>query len=78
MLEKLKQRWKVNGLNLVLVIFTFALGGSLCGYAGRRILELTAIEKGIVVGNNLPYTGYPALAHLRFADQHPVRAIFFF
>ncbi len=47
MLEKLKQHWKVNGVNLVLIILTFALGGSLCGYAGRKILELITIEKGI-------------------------------
>ncbi len=46
MLDKLKARWKVNGLNLLLIISTFALGGSLCGYAGRRILLLTGLEKG--------------------------------
>jgi formyltetrahydrofolate-dependent phosphoribosylglycinamide formyltransferase len=46
MLKKLQQRWKVNGLNLVLIITTFALGGSLCGYAGRKILLLTNLEKG--------------------------------
>ena len=46
MFDKLKQRWKVNGLNLVLIIATFALGGSLCGYAGRRVLMLTGLEKG--------------------------------
>lgn len=46
MFEKLKQRWKVNGINLVLIITTFALGGSLCGYAGRRLLMLTGLEKG--------------------------------
>jgi len=46
MFEKLKQRWKVNGVNLVLIIATFALGGSLCGYAGRKILMLTGLEKG--------------------------------
>jgi len=47
MLEKLKARWKVNGINLVLIIATFALGGSLCGWAGRRLLLLTGLEKGI-------------------------------
>jgi len=47
MLEKLKARWKVNGVNLVLIIATFALGGSLCGWAGRRLLLLTGLEKGI-------------------------------
>jgi len=46
MFEKLKARWKVNSLNLLLVIATFALGGSLCGYAGRKILLLTGLEKG--------------------------------
>jgi hypothetical protein len=46
MFEKLKARWKVNGINLVLIIATFALGGSLCGYAGRQILLLTNLEKG--------------------------------
>ncbi len=46
MFDKLKARWKVNGINLLLIISTFALGGSLCGYAGRRILLLTGLEKG--------------------------------
>ena len=46
MFEKLKQRWKVNGINLVLIIATFALGGSLCGYAGRKILMMAGLEKG--------------------------------
>ena len=46
MFEKLKQRWKVNGLNLVLIIATFALGGSFCGYAGRKILMMTGLGKG--------------------------------
>lgn len=47
MLLKLQQRWKVNEVNLILIIFTFALGGSLTGFAGRKILELTPIDKGI-------------------------------
>jgi formyltetrahydrofolate-dependent phosphoribosylglycinamide formyltransferase len=47
MFEKLKSRWKVNGINLLLIIATFALGGSLCGYAGRKILLLTGLDKGI-------------------------------
>jgi formyltetrahydrofolate-dependent phosphoribosylglycinamide formyltransferase len=48
MFEKLKQRWKVNGVNLVLIIATFALGGSLCGYAARKLLLFTNLEKGIL------------------------------
>ncbi len=48
MFEKLKQRWKVNGLNLLLIIVTFALGGSLCGYTGRALLSFTSIERGVI------------------------------
>lgn len=48
MFQKLKEKWKVNGLNLLLILTTFALGGSLCGYAGRKILLLTGLEKGVV------------------------------
>ena len=47
MFKKLKAHWKVNGINLLLIIATFALGGSLCGYAGRKLLLLTNVEKGI-------------------------------
>lgn len=46
MLKKLQQHWKVNGLHLTLIIATFAMGGSLCGYAGRKILLLLNMEKG--------------------------------
>lgn len=47
MFEKLKKHWQVNGLNLALIIATFALGGSLCGYIGRKLLLLTGMEKDI-------------------------------
>jgi hypothetical protein len=47
MLKKLQEKWKVSGLNLLLIITTFALGGSLCGYVGRKLLGLTNIDKGI-------------------------------
>ncbi len=46
MLNKLKQRWGVNETKLVLIICTFALGGSMCGYLGRELLLLTGIEQG--------------------------------
>ena len=48
MFEKLKQRWQVNSINLVLVIFTFAFGGSLCGFAGRKLMGLTGLGKGFL------------------------------
>ncbi len=48
MLKKLQERWHVNGWNLLLIIATFAVGGSLCGFLGRRLLLLTNLEKGVV------------------------------
>jgi len=46
MLEGLQKKWKVKGLQLILIICTFAIGGSLTGYAGRKILMLTGLESG--------------------------------
>ena len=38
-LWKLKHKWQVkNILQVILILCTFALGGSLCGYLGRKIL----------------------------------------
>jgi formyltetrahydrofolate-dependent phosphoribosylglycinamide formyltransferase len=48
MFKKLKQHWKVNDISLLLIIATFALGGSLCGYAGRKILSVTGIDSGVL------------------------------
>ena len=48
MFQKLQSKWKVTGGRLLLIIVTFALGGSLCGYAGRKILQLTSLEKGFL------------------------------
>jgi formyltetrahydrofolate-dependent phosphoribosylglycinamide formyltransferase len=48
MFDKLKQRWNVNTTDLLLIICTFALGGSLCGFLGRRLLSATNIENEIV------------------------------
>lgn len=47
MLKRLQKKWKVSGGRLVLIIATFAIGGSLCGYAGRKLLGLMNIDKGV-------------------------------
>ena len=44
MFERLQKKWKVNGLQLVLILCTFALGGSLTGYVGRRLMQYLPIE----------------------------------
>lgn len=48
MVEKLKKHWKVNGVNLMLILVTFACAGSLCGFAARKLLFLTNIDKGFI------------------------------
>ena len=45
MLKKLRKKWNVNGTQLVLILCTFALGGSMCGYLGRKILSATPLDK---------------------------------
>lgn len=45
MFDKLKQKWKVSGLELILIICTFAIGGSVTGFAGKKIMNLLAIEQ---------------------------------
>ncbi len=44
MFERLKKRWKVGGLQLVLVLCTFAAGGTLTAWAGKKILSLVTIQ----------------------------------
>ena len=46
MFQRLQQKWKVNGLQVFLIICTFAIGGSLTGFAGRKLMNLMAVEKG--------------------------------
>jgi hypothetical protein len=39
MFEKLQKKWKVNGLQLVLILCTFAIGGSLTGLVAKKIMN---------------------------------------
>jgi len=48
MLERLQKKWNVSGLRLVLIIAIFAIGGSLTGYAGKKLINLFNIEKGVL------------------------------
>jgi formyltetrahydrofolate-dependent phosphoribosylglycinamide formyltransferase len=45
MFERLQKKWKVGGLQLALIIATFAIGGSLTGYAGKKIMNALAIQQ---------------------------------
>lgn len=43
MLERLQKKWGVSGWRLLLVLITFAVGGSLTGYIGKKIMDWTGI-----------------------------------
>jgi formyltetrahydrofolate-dependent phosphoribosylglycinamide formyltransferase len=44
MLETLQRKWKVTPGRLILILVTFAVGGSVTGYAARKLLLFTGIE----------------------------------
>lgn len=46
MFNRLKERWKVNTVNLILILFTFALGGSTCARLGKAILGMMGMDSG--------------------------------
>jgi hypothetical protein len=46
MFDKLKTKWNVNGMQLLLIFCTFALGGTICGRGAKKIMELFPLEKG--------------------------------
>ncbi|HNR15176.1 MAG TPA: hypothetical protein PKG90_00790 [Chitinophagaceae bacterium] len=43
MFEGLQKKWKVNGLQLTLILCTFAIGGSVTGFVGKKIMNVLAI-----------------------------------
>jgi hypothetical protein len=44
MFDRLRKKWKVNGFQLLLILCTFAIGGSMTGYVGKRIMPLFGID----------------------------------
>lgn len=44
MFSSLKKKWKVNNWQLAIILINFALGGSLTGYLGKKIMNFLAIE----------------------------------
>ena len=45
MLERLKKKWKVSGLQLILIISTFAIGGSSTGFVAKKIMNALSINE---------------------------------
>ncbi len=48
MLNRLQQKWKVSKGRMLLILITFATGGSACGWLGKLILANINIEKGFL------------------------------
>ena len=44
MFEKLRKKWKVNVIQLILILSTFAIGGSLTGFVAKKIMNVISIE----------------------------------
>lgn len=45
MFDKLQKKWKVNGLQLALILCTFAIGGSATGYIGKKVMNSLSIQQ---------------------------------
>jgi formyltetrahydrofolate-dependent phosphoribosylglycinamide formyltransferase len=45
MFERLQKKWKVSGIRLALILITFAVGGSLTGYVGKKLIGLLTIDQ---------------------------------
>ena len=48
MLQWLKEKWNVSWPRFILIFCTFALGGSLCGYAGRQLILLSGLDNNLL------------------------------
>ncbi|HEX6180848.1 MAG TPA: DUF6787 family protein, partial [Chitinophagaceae bacterium] len=44
MFQRLQKKWKVSPARLLLILVTFALGGSATGYLGKRVMSFIGIE----------------------------------
>ncbi len=45
MLGQLQKKWNVSGWRFVLILITFAIGGSLTGYLGKKIMSSFGVEQ---------------------------------
>lgn len=47
-LQRMRLKWNVkNEWQVVIILIIFALGGSLCGFLGKKFLGLLAVENGL-------------------------------
>jgi len=48
MFKRLKEKWGVGAFQLILILCTFAIGGSLSGYGAKKIMSILAWEKSVL------------------------------
>jgi len=48
MFNRLQQKWKMNGRQVLVILITFALGGSLTGFVGKRLMSFLEIEIAVL------------------------------
>lgn len=46
MFQKLQKRWGISATRVVLVLCTFAIGGSFSGWAARSLMPFLELDKG--------------------------------
>jgi hypothetical protein len=44
MFNNLQKKWKVSGWQVLLILIIFALGGSITGFVGRKLMNFFEIE----------------------------------
>ena len=44
MFNNLQKKWKVSGWQVLLILIIFALGGSITGFVGRKLMNVFEIE----------------------------------
>jgi len=50
MLDKLKAKWKVSLPRLIIILCTFAIGGSLAGLLAKKVINQMALEQDWLYG----------------------------
>ena len=45
MFEGLQKKWKVSGGRLILILLTFAIGGSATGFVAKKIMNVLTIQQ---------------------------------
>ena len=47
-LKKLQEKWGVSLLQFILILCTFAIGGSLSGYGAKKVMGIIGLEKSVL------------------------------